>query len=423
MATEIVMPKMGYDMTEGSVVKWVRHEGDTIKRGEVIAEIETDKAVVEMEAEAAGVLRKIVVQEGVKVPVGEAIAYIGTADESIPAGPAAIAAPDTPAPAPAAVVAQAPKGGEAAASGSAPVSPVARRLADEQGIDLRQVAGTGPGGRVTKDDVLNYAKQQVATPAPPAPAQAATPPAPAAAPVAPATTSPIVQNGRIELSRMGQAIARRTKQAKQEIPHYYVSVRVDMTRALEFRKEINLSLGEEAHISVNDMIVKACAMALGKFLMFNSVFKDDHLAVAPHINVAIAIALPEGLIVPAVFECERKSLVEIAKETKDLGQRVRAGRLRQEEATGGTFSVSNLGSYQVDNFAAIIVHPQTAVLAVGTVHPQPVVRDDAIVVRQMMDTTLSADHRVSNGTDAAKFINEVKRLLESPLLLLPERLL
>jgi pyruvate dehydrogenase E2 component (dihydrolipoamide acetyltransferase) len=410
------MPKMGYDMTEGSVAKWVRHEGDAVKRGEIIAEIETDKAVVEMEAEATGVLRKVLVQEGAKVPVGQAIAYIGTADEPNPAGPASVSAPKAPAPAPATVAALAPKGGEAAVGGDARVSPVARRIAGEQGIDVSQVAGTGPGGRVTKDDVLSYAKRQIATPEPP-------PPAPAAAPAAPAVASPLVKNGRIELSRMGQAIARRTKQAKQEIPHYYVSVQMDMTRALEFRKEINLALGEEGHISVNDLIVKACALALGKFPMFNSVFKDDHLDVSPHVNVGIAIALPEGLIVPAVLECERKSLVQIAKETKDLGQRVRAGRLRQDEATAGTFSVSNLGAYHVDNFAAIIVHPQSAVLAVGTIRPQPVVRDGAIVVRQMMDGTLSADHRVSNGTDAAKFINEVKRLLESPLLLVPERLL
>ena len=413
MATEVVMPQMGYDMTEGTVVKWVRSEGDTVKRGDVIAEIETDKATIEMEAEATGLLRKIVVEEGVTVPVGQAIAYIGAADEAIPeptaaaSAPPAAAAPVAEPAAPAAPPAQAEPPVGPAASGTR-VSPVARRTADEQGVDISLVTGTGPGGRITKDDVLDFAKQQAKAPAP------ADEPAPAAQAPATQPTPQVEGRQRIELSRMGQAIARRTQQAKRDIPHYYVSVSVDMTRAMEFRRELNESLGDEAHISVNDIIIKACALALGKFPAFNSVFKEDHLEVPPRVNVGIAIALPEGLIVPAVLECERKSLIEIAKETKSLGERVRAGRLRQDDYTAGTFSVSNLGMYDVDSFAAIIVAPQSAVLAVGTVRPQPVARDGEVVVRQMMGVTVSADHRVTNGANAAEFIVEIKRLLEHP---------
>ncbi len=412
MATEVVMPQMGYDMTEGTVVKWVRREGDEVKRGDIIAEIETDKATIEMEAEATGLLRKIVVDEGVTVPVGQAIAYIGAADEAIPEPTAASAPPAAAAPAaePAALAAppaQAEPPAGPPASGTR-ASPVARRTADEQGIDIRLVTGTGPGGRITKDDVLDFAKQQAKAPAP------AGEPAPAAQAPASQPTPQLEGGQRIELSRMGQAIARRTQQAKRDIPHYYVSVSVDMTRAMDFRRELNESLGDGAHISVNDIIIKACALALGKFPAFNSVFKEDHLEVPPHVNVGIAIALSEGLIVPAVMECERKSLVEIAKETKSLGERVRAGRLRQDEYTGGTFSVSNLGMYDVDSFAAIIVAPQSAVLAVGTVRSQPVVRDGEVAVRQMMGATVSADHRVTNGANAAEFIVEIKRLLEHP---------
>ena len=416
MAIEVIMPQMGYDMTEGTIVKWLKNEGDEVKRGEVIAEIETDKATVEMEADANGVLRKILVQEGVMVPVGQAIAYIGGADESIPDAPATAAVTPQETPSPSAQVSPAgPKEETAAAeSGVARVSPVARRIAEEQGVDIRQVTGTGPGGRVTKDDVLNYARQ--AATAGPTPASASEAPV-AGTPAGQGKTAPQAAGSRIELTRMGQAIARRTKQAKQDIPHFYVSVSIDMTRALEARRELNQSLGEDAHVSVNDMIIKACALALEQYPIFNSVYREEYLEVAPHVNIGIAIGLPEGLIVPAVLECERKSLVEIAKETKDLGQRARAGRLRQEEATAGTFSISNLGMFHVDSFVAIIVTPQSSVLATGTVRPMPVVRDDAVVIRQMMEATLSADHRMGNGTDAARFINEIKRLLESPLLL------
>lgn len=391
------MPQMGYDMTEGTIAKWVKKEGDPVKRGEIIAEIETDKATIEMEADASGILRKIIVPEGVKVPVREAIAYIGTADEVIPEGTYQEA--DSPkssidnAKSDGSIEVERP--GQRAVDNQGTdirVSPIARRLASENGIDIQKVPGTGPGGRITKEDVLGFIEQ--------------------VGNQSPASGEPA--GNRLQLSNMGQAIARRTQQAKQEIPHYYVSVSIDMTKALEFRANINHSGSPDEKVSVNDLIVKACSLALVDYPMFNSVFAGDHLQVSPAINIGVAISLEEGLIVPAILNCEDKSLHDIARDTKSLGERARSGRLGQAEYTAGTFSISNLGMYQIDSFAAIIVAPQSAVLAVGTVKPQPTVIDNEIVVKNIMQATLSADHRVSNGTDSALFITKIRQLLEDP---------
>ena len=436
MATEVAMPQMGYDMTEGVVVRWLKKEGDEVKRNEAIAEIETDKATVEMEAERGGVLRRILVKEGAKVPVGEVIAYIGTADEELPEAPAkggneAKAKPEkaeAPSsdgaprerPAPEAAPEEAPaRAAPAAKGGPVKASPVARRIADEHDVDLRQVTGTGPGGRITKDDVQNFVKEAQAAPAAaPQASPSAAPAQPSAQPrgmragFAPRVPGP---EGNIAIGKMGQAIARRTQQTMNEAPLFYLTVDIDMTRALEFRKELNESLSG-ARVSVNDIIVKACAVALQKFPVFNSTFEGDHLKVNPHVNVGIAVALPEGLVVPAVLECEHKSLVQIAREAKDVSERARTGSLRQDEYTG-TFSVSNLGMFDVASFTAIIVSPQVAVLAVGSVQPKPVVQNGQVVVRQMMSATLSTDHRAANGAESAQFAGEVKRMLENPLLL------
>jgi pyruvate dehydrogenase E2 component (dihydrolipoamide acetyltransferase) len=420
MATEVVMPQMGYDMTEGTVAKWIKSEGDAVTKGDVIAEIETDKATVEMETDTTGILRKILVKEGITVPVGRAIAYVGTIDEPLPTQLEELPNPEPESPVITNQTGVAKEQTEPQGPSGRNISPVAKKIAEDKNIDVAKVTGTGPGGRITKDDVLAFVQispdkgPKTSTPAPESIKTKASDD----------RSTAKVSNGRIELSRMGQAIARRTKQSKQEIPHFYVTVSIDMTQALLLRKELNISAMDAERISVNDMIIKGSALALAKYPMFNSQFNEDHLVVAPHINIGIAIGLPEGLIVPALLECETKSLTKIAKETKDLGTRVRSGNLRQEEATGGTFSISNMGMYQVDSFAAIIVAPQSAVLAVGTVRPVPVARstsdgqDNAVVIRDMMEATLSADHRVCNGTDAAKFINEIKAGLETPSLLI-----
>ena len=402
------MPQMGYDMEQGTVVRWLKLEGDQVQRGEPLAEIETDKAVVEMEAHASGVLRKILTPEGTAVPVGQAIGIIGDASEDIsglevvataPATGTAEAAPveEPPAPAVAATVRR-----EAATpAGDIKASPVAHRLAQEKGIDLSQVTGTGPGGRITREDVLAF--------------EAATPvPATAAAPVAPEAATEAVP-GRIDLSRMRQAIARGTAQSKGGTPHFYVTSDIDMTAAMELRRQLNETL-DDTRITVNDLIVKATAMALQKFPALNSFYRDDHLETHPYVNIGIAIALEQGLIVPAIANCESKSLMEIARASKDLVGRAQQGRLRQEEYASGTFSISNMGMLDVDSFSAIILPPQSAVLAVGSVKKVPVVDDnDQVVVRQRMKATISVDHRVSDGAEGARFLMELKRLLENPV--------
>ena len=402
------MPQMGYDMQQGTVVRWIKKEGDQVTRGEPIAEIETDKAVVDMEATAAGVLRKIVAAEGTVARVGEVIGVIAAKDEDISDLQLAAQAPEVQEPAPPAAPA-APARAAAPPAATPPrqaeevkASPVARRLAQEQGIDLAQVTGTGPGGRIVREDVEAFAAQRTAAPSA----------APAAAPA---------EAGRVELTRMRQAIARSTVRSKQQTPHFYVSAEVDMTVAMELRRQLNTTLGKEGHVSVNDLIIKAAALALQKFPALNAFFKDDHLETHPYVNIGVAIALEEGLIVPSIAHCESKSLVEIARATKDLTERAQQGRLHEVEYAGGTFSVSNLGMYDVDSFSAIIVPPQSAVLAVGSVKKRPVVGEgDQITVRQMMIATVSVDHRVSDGAEGARFLMALKRLLESPVTLVME---
>ncbi len=423
MITEVVMPTMGADMTEGTVVKWLKAEGDEVARGDILAEIETDKTVVEMEAYGNGLLRRIVIGEGVKVPVGELIAYIADAADALPetTAPAAVrtdgasagaaaAGGSTPAPAittppPVGAGLAAPPGAAPApvAAGRVKASPLARKIATERGIDLAQMTGTGPGGRITRADVEGF------VPPPPAPSEA-----PAAAPAAPAA-------GDVPLSSMRQAIARVTLRSKTEQPHYYINMSIDMTEAMRLRQGLNEEIGEAGpRISVNDMIVRASVKALQRYPKFNSTFAGDSLQVHADINMGIAIALEAGLIVPAILRTQDMSLGEIAEATRSLAGRVRGegGALSAEESTGATFSISNMGMFGVDSFTAIIVPPQAAILAVGTVTKTPVVRDGEIVVRDMMGATLSADHRVSDGAEGGVFLGEVRRLLENPVSLL-----
>ena len=460
MATSIVMPQLGYDMREGTVVRWIKQEGDEVIANEVIAEIETDKAVVEFKPTTGGVLRRIVAGEGEAIPVGDLIAVIGEADEVLPddlggpadSAPAPVAQPE---PAPAATPAAAPAGEVraspiarrlarergvdlAAISGSGPggriveadviaaaesarvsaesgrvmASPLARRLAREQGIDLASVSGTGPGGRVVEADIIAAAASQ----APTAPAPE---PAPAAAPTpAPALAATPEGAERADLSRMRQTIARVTSDSKREAPHFYVAADVDMTAAMALRRDINDELPSSSRVSVNDLIVKASALAIGKHPKFNSFFRGDHLQMNASINVGIAIALESGLIVPGIPECESKGLAQIATASRDLIDRANNGALQAEEYTGTTYSVSNLGMFDVDSFTAIIYPPHAAILAVGTVKEQPVARDGQLAIAEIMKATLSVDHRVADGAEAAQFLMEIKRLLEKPVSLL-----
>ena len=398
---------MGYDMQEGTVVRWLLTEGAEVEVGAALAEIETDKAVVEFESTESGVLRRIVAPEGTVVPVGQPIAIVGTADEELPEVSAPTELPPAEAPAVATPSAPDPPAPAAAPSPSAVpgqvrASPVARRLAEERGIDLAQVTGTGPGGRITRDDVLAVEPGAATAPQP----VAAAPPSPPQA----------ASDETVPLSRMRQQIARVTVRSKQEIPHFYVAADVDMTEAMRLRAQINRGLEDAGiRVSVNDLIIKACVGALQKYPKFNASFAEDGIRMTSAINVGIAIAEEEGLIVPAILDCAGKSLSEIATASKDLIARSKSGTLRPQEYTGGTFSISNLGMFDVSSFAAIIHPPQSAVLAVGTVAKRPVVRDDQIAIAEVMTATLSADHRVADGAEGAEFLIEVKRLLENPL--------
>jgi pyruvate dehydrogenase E2 component (dihydrolipoamide acetyltransferase) len=408
MAKELVMPQMGYDMQQGTVVRWIKKEGDSVSRGEPVAEIETDKAVVEMESVAKGILRKIVVPEGVVTKVGEVIAIIGDADEDITNLEAKVSK-SNPTLSPVTnekVVLQKPSSSNKSdipnkknERSDVKISPVAKRLAEEIGLDLTKVTGSGPSGRIVRQDVEDAIKTvnslSVETPSIKAP------------------QSEIVQ---VEVTRMRQAIARITTSSKQQIPHYYVGNEIDMTAAMEMRRQVNEKLGGTPRVTVNDLIIKAVAIALKDFPSLNASFAGDHLEIHSHINIGIAIDLEEGLIVPSILNCESKSLADIARASTDLSKRASEGRLNETEYTGGTFSISNLGMLDADSFLAIILPPQSAVLAVGSVKKRPIVDDsEQIVVRQMLSANLSADHRVSDGAEGARFLQALKALLENPV--------
>jgi pyruvate dehydrogenase E2 component (dihydrolipoamide acetyltransferase) len=400
MAYEVVMPQMGADMKEGTLIRWLKNEGDEVRRGETIAEIETDKANIEIEAFEGGVFRKTLAQPGDVVAVGQVIALIGAADEDIsryeveraPEPVMAAAAKPTAAAAPPA--AKAPPGGD----GHVRASPVARRIAEEKGIDLARVSGTGPEGRITREDVESFLQTQAVAPEKPS--------------AAPRETAPV------PMSRMRQAIARRMAQSKREAPHYYVTVDVEMTEAQRLRSELNATLSEEAHVSVNDLLVKASAKALQRHPMFNTWFVNGEVQQQEAQNVCIAIALDEGLIAPAVLDCGHKSVVEIAQASRSLAERARSGALKPDEYSGGTFTVSNLGMYGIEELIAIIQPPQTAILGVGRVSPRPVAREGTVEVAEMMTLVLSGDHRATDGALGAQFLGEIKRLLEAPASLL-----
>ncbi len=419
MISEVVMPQMGADMTEGTVLRWLKHDGDAVERGEVIAEIETDKANVEIEAFEAGTFRGALAAEGDTVRVGDVIALIGGPQDDVsaysgghaaasasvaaaPAQTATTARPATPAP-----PSDAPASGPA--DGRLRASPVAKRIARERGIDLRQVRGSGPDGRILRHDVEQFAEPAAAAvPAPTREASAAARPEPSPAP-----------GQAVAMSRMRQAIARRMSQSKREAPHYYLLVDIDMTEAVALRHQINDAQKDDAgRVSINDLIVKACALALQGYPMFNATMAGDEVTGHDVQNICIAIAMDAGLIAPAVMDAGRKQLSQIARETKDLAARAKGGLLRAEEMSDGTFTITNLGAYGIETLIGIIQPPQTAILGVGSVMDQPVARDGAIVTRQMMKVALSADHRVTDGAQGAQFLGAIKALLEAPIRLL-----
>lgn len=411
MVVEVTMPQMGADMVEGTVITWFKQVGDSVEVGDIIAEIETDKANVELEAFEAGTMRQHVVTEGDVVPVGEVIALLGGAGEALPdvAKQPAAETPvrRTPEAEPVPVNAETPavSAEPVAGSGSATktldgrlrISPVASRIAAENGFDPSSIAGSGPDGRILRRDVeaAIAAKPTVAAPAL-------------------AASAPALADETVPLSRMRQTIARRMSQSKQTQPHYYLTLDVDMTDAMAFRKQANEVATDEQRLTVNDLIVKACALALERHPKFNGEFSDEGLKSHGQINIAIGIALDEGLIAPALLDCSSKSLGTIATEAKDLVERARTGHLRADEYGSGTFTITNLGSFGVESLIGIINPPQAAILGVGSVMEKPAVHEGEIAIRQVMKLALSADHRVSDGAEGARFIKEIQGVLENP---------
>jgi pyruvate dehydrogenase E2 component (dihydrolipoamide acetyltransferase) len=423
--TKVVMPKLSEAMETGKVIKWLRNEGDRVQSGDIVAEIETDKADVEMEAFGAGVLRKILVAAGERAPVGTLIGVIAEPGEDIApllaeaGGPSPTAKPAPAAPAPtsvAPVAAPAPVvSAPAAAVPAVPVaerlrvSPLARKVAAQTGLDLRLVQGTGPGGRIIRRDVEAATKAGAVV----APAAAAA--APALRPVRPDVAGPEYEV--VALTPMRAAIAKQMPLSKAPVPHFYVTSEVAMDPAWELRQELN-ALDGQPKISVNDLVVRACALALTEHPHVNASFQGDAVRVYHRAHIGIAVALDDGLITPVLRNCESKPLAQIAVESRDLAERARARKLRAQELSGATFSISNLGMYDVAEFSAIINPPEGAILAVGSVRQVPVVAGPGLGVGRRMNVTLSCDHRVMDGAMGARFLQTVKRLLEEPLRLL-----
>jgi pyruvate dehydrogenase E2 component (dihydrolipoamide acetyltransferase) len=433
MAVEIVMPRLSDSMEEGTILKWLKDDGEPVARGEPLAEIETDKATLTYEADAAGVLT-IVAAAGETHPIGTVIARLD-ANGAGPAPPPAADAEPEPEPERlgAAALAPAPSPGAPPpvqrAGGRVKASPVARRIAKERGVDLHQITGTGPGGRIVRADVEVSEPAVAPPPPPPAPAApdiAAAPepepePAPAPAPAPPPAVTraePGAAKGEVtvqELTRTQQLIARRMAESKATIPDFTLRSEVDMEDAVALRTQLR-ALGGEVP-SYNDMIVKACALALREFPRANGSYRDGRFELHSRVNVGVAVAAPGALVVPTIFDADAKSLREIARETRALAERVRAGTVTPPELSGGTFTVSNLGMYGVTDFTAVINPPQAAILSVGALGPRAVVRDGELIARHTMAITLACDHRILYGADAAEFLARIRALLEQPLAL------
>jgi len=436
MATKVIMPKLSPTMEEGQISRWLKKEGDKVSMGEPLAEIDTDKATMEMQALANGVLRRILINEGQSAPLGQTIAVIAEPNEDIESLLAEAPAPakqeqekqeqpkpqEQPAPSP--PPPQAKAAAAAASSGAAPrsvdngqpraavsdsarliVSPLAARMAADAGIDLRSLQGSGPGGRIIKRDIEAAISQ------------------PKAAPAYPRAVEPgqLPQIGASAYrdepaSEIRKVIAKRLVTSLGPVPHFFLTTEIEMDRAAEMRRGIN-ALDPDLKISINDVIIKVAAAALIQHPEVNASFQDKFIRYYEHADIGVAVAIEDGLITPIVRAANQKSLSEIAAEVRELAERARSRKLKPEEYTGATFSISNLGMFGIDEFTAVINPPEGAILAVGAMAAKPVVRDNEIVIRQMMRVTMSCDHRVIDGATGAKFLQTFKKILENPLYL------
>jgi pyruvate dehydrogenase E2 component (dihydrolipoamide acetyltransferase) len=451
MATDIVMPRLSDSMEEGTILTWMKQVGDSVALGEELVEIETDKANMVFESDAAGTLVEILAGEGDTLPIGEVIARVGDASEAkassdngggeggsaVGGGSAVhapqeprVLAPDSPADSPPSPTQQVevsepaslPAPPATTAGGRIKASPVARRIAEEKGVDLAGLTGSGPGGRIIKADVekassgagaagaaddRSAAKRGQGGGGTPAPAPATTPPSPE-------TAKGAVEV--VELTKLQQTVSRRMAESKATAPHFYLQSEIDMTKCFEARAALKASASEGDVIpSFNDMVVKACAIALREFPRANGAYRDGKWELYERVNVGIAVAAAEALVVPTIFDTDRKGLRQIATEARALAGKVRDQKITPPELSGGTFTVSNLGMYGVTNFHPVINLPQAAILAVGAITETPVIRGGEISAARLMGVTLACDHRILYGADGAEFLARIRALLEEPL--------
>jgi pyruvate dehydrogenase E2 component (dihydrolipoamide acetyltransferase) len=389
MATKVHMEALSPTMEEGRLVKWNKKEGDAVKTGDTLAEVETDKAVMELVARADGQLIKVLVPEGTTVPVGNVVAYIGAPGEKVDGASSAAPAAQPSAPS---AVRSAP---EKAEDARIKASPLAKRMAKDAGVDLKLVQGSGPGGRVVKRDLEG---------------------APAAAAVdVPRTGLPFED---VPLTQIRKTIAKRLAASIGPIPHFFLTTEVDMERAAEARDALNKQLGDQGKISFNDIVIKAVATALTKHRACNAWFQEDHIRYWNEVHIGMAVAVEDGLITPVIRDADRKSLTEIGTEARELAQRARNRRLKPEEYTGASFSVSNLGMFDIDQFTAVINPPEAGIIAVGSIVAKPVAEGSQVVVRRRLRLTMSCDHRVIDGATGAQFLKTLKQMLENPLAML-----
>jgi len=400
---EIVMPRLSDSMEEGTVLKWMKGVGDEVAVGDELVEIETDKANMAYESDVAGTLTEILAPEGETLPIGAPIAVVGDPDKGptvAAAGPVAAGDPPSPPVAKASSATVPPTAPPGARADRVKASPLARRIAQENGVDLSSVTGSGPGGRIVKADVEG--------------AQA-----PAAAPAAPATQETETAKGTTtyqDLTRLQQVVSRRMAESKATAPHFYLQSEIDMSAAVAARGRLKALTPEgEVVPSFNDMVVKACALALREHPLANGSYKDGRFELYSRVNVGVAVAARDALVVPTVFDADRKGLREIATDARRLAGKVRDGSITPPELSGGTFTVSNLGMYGVSNFSAVINAPQAAILAVGAIAEKPVVRDGEITTAHLLGVTLACDHRILYGAPAAEFLATIRGLLEEPL--------
>jgi len=406
MATKVHMEALSPTMEEGRLVKWTKQEGDAVKTGDTLAEVETDKAVMELVARADGQLIKVLVPEGSTVPVGNVVAYIGKPGESVAEAGA--------------VAPAAEKSARSAVSGAQEVatappspstitptdvnrvkaSPLAKRMAKDAGVDLNQVQGSGPGGRVVKRDLEGATANAPSVPALPVLRTADR---------APRTSAPYED---VPLTQIRKTIAKRLAASLGPIPHFFLTTEVDMERAAEARSAL------EVKVSFNDIVIKAVALALTKHRACNAWFQDDHIRYWNEVHIGMAVAVEDGLITPVIRDADRKTLAQIGAEARELAERARNRRLKPEEYTGASFSVSNLGMFDIDQFTAVINPPEAGIIAVGSIVPKPVAEGDKVVVRRRLRLTMSCDHRVIDGATGAQFLKTLKQMLENPLAML-----